>query len=210
MRMFDEINGLSEENMRSIPYDEYFDEMDLTDEEKEERKQFSREFEDVMLFIFSLFSVMNQYEYHNKQFITGQLRKRYSEIVSKFMDLDKYLEDYITQFSQETIDITIRHKDEKYYTSDDRAMLISENESHLAFSHKEFSDAVKSGKKFKRWMDIRDDRERKTHRKVGGTILPIKEPFVVGDSLMMHPKDSETYGAKAEEIVNCRCTAKYF
>ena len=40
MRLFGELSDLSEENMRSIPYDEYFDEMDLTEEEKEKRKQF--------------------------------------------------------------------------------------------------------------------------------------------------------------------------
>lgn len=68
MRLFDELSHLSEENMRSIPYDEYFDEMDLTDKEKEKRKRFSKEFEDVMLFIFSLFSVMRQYGRINKQY----------------------------------------------------------------------------------------------------------------------------------------------
>lgn len=208
MTSYDEINNLSESGILSI--DEYFEEMELTEEEKKDRKKFAESMEEVMLFIFSLFLVTNQYGYRNKEFITGQLKQKYSEALLKFMVLDKYLEEYIERFSQETIDITVRHKDEKYYMSDDRATLISENESHLAFSHKEFSDAIKSGKKYKQWIDIRDDRERKTHRKVGRTILPIKEPFVVGDSLMMHPKDSETYGARAEEIVNCRCTAKYF
>lgn len=195
---------------RSIPYDEYFEDMELAEEEKKDRKKFAESMEEVMLFIFALFSVMKQYGYRDKDFITRQLQMKYSEVILKFMDLDKYLEDYIAKFSRETIDITVQHENEKYYTSDDRAMLISENESHLAFSHKEFSDAVKAGKKFKQWIDIRDNRERKTHRKVGRTILPINEPFVVGDSLMMYPKDTENFGAKAEEVVNCRCSAKYF
>lgn len=208
MTSYDEINNLSESGILSI--DEYFEEMELAEKEKKDRKKFAESMEEVMLFIFSLFLVTNQYGYKNKEFISRQLKQKYSEAVLKFMALDKYLEEYIERFSQETIDITVRHKGEKYYTSDERATLISENESHLAFSHKEFSDAIKSGKKYKQWIDIRDDRERKTHRKVGRTMLPINEPFVVGDSLMMHPKDSETYGARAEEIVNCRCTAKYF
>lgn len=209
----DYINEYMSENewvRRSIPYDEYFGDMELTEEEKKNRKKFAESMEEVMLFIFSLFSVMKQYGYKNKNFIISQLQMKYSEVILKFMDLDRYLEDYIAEFSRETINVTIKHEDEKYYTSDDRAMLISENESHLAFSHKDFSDAVKAGKKFKQWIDIRDNRERETHRKVGRTILPINEPFVVGDSLMMHPKDSENFGAKAEEIVNCRCSVKYF
>lgn len=199
-----------EETHRSVPYDEYFEDMDLTYEEKKDRKNFAESMEEVMLFIFALFSVTKEYRYQNNDFIIQQLRQRYSETILKFMELDRYLKEYIEKFSKDTIDITIKHEDENYYISDDRARLISENESHFAFSHKEFSDAVKAGKTKKQWIDIRDERERKTHREVGGTVLPINEPFLVGKSKMMHPKDAETYGADAEEIVNCRCTAKYF
>lgn len=195
---------------RSIPYDEYFGDMELTEEEKKDRKNFAESMEEVMLFIFALFSVMKQYGYQNNSFIIRELRERYSETILKFMHLDDYLKKYVEKFSRETIEITIKHEDETYYTSDDRAMFIGENESHFAFSHKEFSDAVKAGKTKKQWMDIRDDRERKTHREVGRTILPINKPFLVGNSKMMHPKDAETYGASAEEIVNCRCSARYF
>lgn len=199
-----------EEVRRSIPYDEYFEDIELTQEQKKDRKKFAQIMEESMIFIFALFSITKQYRYQNKDFIISQLQKRYSEVILKFMDLDKYLKEYIEKFSRETIDITIKHEDDNYYTSDDRAMFISENESHFAFSHKEFVDAVKAGKTKKQWMDIRDARERETHREVGRTILPINEPFLVGDSLMMHPKDAETYGASADEIINCRCSARYF
>ena len=57
-------------------------------------------------------------------------------------------------------------------------------------------------------VDIRDKRERKDHREVGGTIKPITEPFLVGDSVMDYPKDT-SYGASASQIVNCRCSIKY-
>lgn len=209
MRLFDELSDLSEESMRSIPYDEYFDEMDLTKEEKEKRKQFSREFEDVMLFIFSLFSVMRQYDYINKQYIIGQLQSRYSEIVLKYMDIDKYLDDYISDFSLETVETTIKYIDEPFYLSNDRGILISENEANGIFNYGEFSDAIKAGKKRKQWVDVRDRKERETHREVGGTVMPIEDTFVVGNSLMLFPKDT-SYGAEMKEIANCRCTIKYF
>lgn len=208
VRLFDKNNDLSERG--AIQIDEYFEEMELTNEEKNGRKKFAESMEEVMLFIFALFSVMKEYGYQNNDFITRQLQRRYSETILKFMELDGYFEEYIKKFSKDTIDITIKHENENYYTSEDRAMLISENESHFAFSHKEFSDAIKSGKTKKQWMDVRDNRERKTHRAVGRMILPINEPFLVGKSKMMHPKDAETYGADAEEIVNCRCSARYF
>lgn len=209
MRLFDELNGLSEESMRSIPYDEYFDEMDLTEEEREKRKQFSREFEDVMLFIFSLFSVMWQYGSINKQYIIGQLQSRYSEIVLKYMDIDKYLDGYISDFSLETVDTTIKHIDDPFYLSNDRGILISENEANGVFNYGEFSEAIKAGKTRKQWVDVRDRKERETHRAVGGTVIPIEETFVVGNSLMLFPKDT-SYNAEMKEIANCRCTIKYF
>ena len=49
---FDELNV---PNRRSIPYDEYFDEMDIDEEKKEKRKSFAKKLDDVMLFIFALF-----------------------------------------------------------------------------------------------------------------------------------------------------------
>lgn len=209
MRLFDELSDLSEENMRSIPYDEYFDEMDLTEEEKEKRKQFSREFEDVMLFIFALFSVMRQYGSINKQYIISQLQSRYSEIVLKYMEIDKYLDDYITDFAIEAVDTTIKHIDDPFYLSNDRSILISENEANGIFNYGEFSEAIKAGKKRKQWVDVRDKKERETHREVGGTVIPIEDTFIVGNSLMLFPKDT-SYGAEMKEIANCRCTIKYF
>lgn len=209
MRLFDELSNLSEESMRSIPYDEYFDEMDLTEEEKEKRKQFSREFEDVMLFIFALLSVMRQYGSINKKYIIGQLQSRYSEIVLKYMDIDKYLDDYISDFSLETVDTTIKHIDDPFYLSNDRGILISENEANGIFNYGEFSEAIKAGKTSKQWVDVRDRMERETHREVGGTVIPIEDTFVVGNSLMLFPKDT-SLGAQMKEIANCRCTIKYF
>lgn len=87
MREIDEINDLSENNILSIG--DYFDEMELTEEEKEQRKKFAYEMEDTLLFIFALFSVMRQYDYMNKQYIISQLRSKYSDVVLKYMDIDK-------------------------------------------------------------------------------------------------------------------------
>lgn len=207
MRLFDKINDLSESGILSI--EDYFDEMELTEEEKEQRKKFAFEMEDVLLFIFTLFLTMKEYNYVNKQFIISQLEARYSEIVSKYVDIDKYIEDYIKEFSVDTVNITIKNKNTSYFTSDDRATLMAENESHFTFSRKEYLDAVKAGKTRKQWVDIRDKKERKTHREVGGTVIPIDQPFIVGNSLMMYATD-HSLNAEAKEIINCRCTTKYF
>ena len=93
-------------------------------------------------------------------------------------------------------------------TSDPRATLIGENESHTIWNGKEYSDAVEDGMTMKVWHTMRDKRVRGTHRAVEGDMVPIDQPFRVGDSLLMYPRDY-SLGASADEIVNCRCWASY-
>lgn len=207
MREFDELTTPSESKI--IPIERYFDEMELTKTEKEQRKEFAESMEEVMLFIFMLFLTMREYNHVNKDYIIQQLEIRYSGIVSKYVDIDSYLEEYIREFAEDTVSVTIKNENTPYFTSDDRAILIAENESHFTFSRSEYHQALKSGKTKKQWMDIRDNKERKTHREVGGIILPIREPFVVGNSLMMYATD-HSLNAEAKEYINCRCSTRYF
>lgn len=191
-----------------LPIEEYFESMDLTELEKKKRKDFAYEVEDIILYIFSLFSVMKKYNRINKEFIISQLKERYSEVVLQYMNIDKYLDGYITDFSEETVDVTFRHIDEPFYLSEDRSILICENEANSIYNYKKFSDAKKVGKKRKRWITERDNKVRETHAEVNGLTIPIKEPFVVGNSLMMFPKD-RSLNAEMEQIANCRCTIQY-
>lgn len=191
-----------------LPIEEYFESMDLTELEKKKRRDFAYEVEDIMLYIFSLFSVMKKYNRINKEFIISQLKERYSEVILQYMDIDKYLDGYITDFSEETVDVTFKHIDEPFYLSEDRGILIAENEANGVFNYQEYADAISSGKKRKRWITERDDKVRETHAEVNGLTIPIKEPFVVGNSLMMFPKD-RSLNAEMEQIANCRCTIQY-
>lgn len=204
---FDELNI---PNRRSTPYDEYFDEMDIDEEEKEKRKSFAEKLDDVMLFIFALFGTMQLYKTLNRAYIEKRLYEDYINLVSEYMSVDDYLQEQGYQFSQDIIDATIRNENDAYYLSVDRAILIAENAANGVFGYQEFKNAIQSGKTMKEWVDIKDNKERKTHRRVGGKKIPILEPFVVGNSLMMFPKDQQTYDAEAEEIINCRCTVKYY
>jgi len=68
--------------------------------------------------------------------------------------------------------------------------------------------AYRSGARFKTWETFGDGKVRPSHKAVGGTRIPIDEPFTVGGSKMMFPTDS-SLGADACEIVNCRCTLKF-
>lgn len=208
MRLFDEVNDLPESNILSI--DAYFDEIEeLKEEEKRKRKKFAYDMEDILLFIFALFLTMRDYNYINEEYIKAQLQSRYLELVRKYgMNIDFDVSEYINQFSQNTVYATLRNGNTPYFTSDDRAVLIAENESQNTFNRQGYIDAIKAGKTRKQWVDIKDKRERETHRRVGGTIIPIEEYFLVGDSLLLYPHDY-SMNPEAKETVNCRCGIRY-
>jgi hypothetical protein len=54
----------------------------------------------------------------------------------------------------------------------------------------------------KEWLAHHDDRTRRTHRLADGQVVPIGQPFFVGQSLMQFPGDPT---APASEVCNCRC-----
>lgn len=207
-REFDKISMHVPYN-RSEPFETYFRDMNLTDEEKEKRIEVAEGLNDLMLFLFALIAIMKENSAIDKNYIALQINNRYMEILQEYMGIDKYLEDYTRQFSNAFIQTTFDSIDDSWYLSADRARFIGENESETTWNYDEYRQAMESGKARKQWVDIRDKKERETHREVGGTIIPIEDVFVVGDSLMRYPKDS-SLGAEAKEIINCRCTIKYF
>lgn len=204
---FDELNVLSE-NRRSEPYEEYFDKMSISDEQKALRTAFSEKMEEVILFVLSLIETMVENEEVDQEYIENELSEQYLAIAAIYLAVDDYITDYVRQFSHDVVQSTFDHIKEEYYLSRDRAMFISECEANTSLNYKEYTDAIKSGKKYKTWKDIGDKRERITHLEVGGTTIPIKELFAVGDSLMLFAKDT-SHGASSKEIVNCRCSIQY-
>lgn len=204
-REIDELNILSpKDSYRSTPYEQYFWEMSLSKEEKERRIELAKQLEAVFLATFILIYKKN----YTKDQVLDYLQRKYEDTMSNFSGVNKKLKSYIRSISQDIIDTTVKNIDSDYYTSCDRAMFIAENEANSTMNYLQFEEAVKSGRKNKKWVDIRDNRERKSHLEIGGTVIPIMEPFRVGNSLMMYPKDS-SLGADAGEIVNCRCSVMY-
>jgi hypothetical protein len=213
MADFDETHAL---NQRAVPYDVYFGEMSLTKEQKEERKKLAEEIEDALLFLFALIEVYREYTKNSEyglaayiEIIIMQFKNRYSSVLQQNDRLDEYLNEYLDLYAAEVVETTVKHIDEEYYTSQDRAMYNAENEANSVKNYTDYRKAIEKGKTKKKWIDMRDKRERKTHLEVGGTVIPINEPFVVGNSLMMFPKD-DSLGADDKEIIGCRCSCKYF
>ena len=208
---FDELNKLHDGkyNRKSMPYEQYFGEMDLSKKQKEERINFSKKFEEVMMFLFFLLLTVEEYgNKSNQEFIVDEIKQKYKDLVEDYMVVDGYVEQYIDDFVREVIDVTNRHTDEPYFKSEDRAVLIAENEANSVLNYSDYVKAMNNGYTKKKWKTELDNKVRKTHIPLENRMVDIKTPFVVGESLMMFPKDT-TYGADAEEIVNCRCTVEY-
>lgn len=204
---FDEINAL-DQSRRSEPYEEYFDKMSISDKKKKLRIAFSERMEEVILYVLSLIDTMVESEEVDQEYIENSLYDEYIAIVAVYFTVDSYISDYVRQFSHDVVQSTFDHIKEEYYLSRDRAMFISECEANTSLNYKEYTDAIKAGKTHKTWKDIGDRRERRTHLEVGGTTIPIRELFVVGNSLMLFPKDN-SHNPSAKEVVNCRCSIQY-
>lgn len=199
LRMFDELG----EKRISMPYDKYFGEMELSDEEKEERTELAKELEVLFLFLFMAYKKEQVNE------IKKILQDKYKDIATAFIGVEKassYIEEYSKKIIDETIRITNENIDDPYYTSWDRAIAISENEANAIGNYRQQMEAVKSGKTKKTWLTMNDSKVRHTHKEVDSLTIPIFEAFRVGNSKMMFPKDSN---GEMKEIAGCRCVLKY-
>lgn len=208
VRDYDELNGLVGMS-RSEDYEDYFGVMDLPDAGKEKRIELAESLGDNFLLVLAFLFIMQQYQTINWETIRTRFESAYRDALEGAIVLDEYFDSYIRQFSYDVTESTQNHVDDPYYYSLDRSRVMAENESNVAWNYSDFQTAIQNGYTRKRWVDIRDRRERETHRSVGGTVKPINEPFMVGSSFMDYPKDP-SYGASSSEIVNCRCSIRYF
>lgn len=206
-RNFDELNDL--ESGEILDISAYFDSMELSDEEKEKRKQFSMDFIDIMILYFALISTMQEYGSMNQKFVAENLERDYLKVVAGYMAIDEYMREYSKRFSEEITDTTLRNIEDEYFLSEERAVIVSVNEANTVGNYGQYLQAVKSEKTEKIWLTEGDRRVRASHKEVDGVRSPIDQPFYVGGSLMMFPKDS-SLGASPEQIINCRCIVKYY
>lgn len=95
---------------------------------------------------------------------------------------------------------------EEYWLSDDRARYIAEEEANTAYNDSDFEEAIAEGYTMKTWNTMADRYVRKTHRPMEGKTIPIDDYFLVGNSLMLYPRDPD---GDLEETVNCRCWLTY-
>ena len=198
---------------RAVPYKRYFGEMLLTNAEVRERIRLAELLEGAFEHLFMFMSAQKDLnEPFDTFFLIAMTVEWVRDAIEGFgIDLDgiSYLPQYIEKLSQEVVEATINNINDSYYLSNDRAKYIAENEANTVQNGVDFGTAVAKGKTQKTWHTMEDRHVRPTHADVDNVTIPINEPFHVGSSLMMYPKDADTFGASPEEYVNCRCTVTY-
>ena len=204
---FDELNMLVK-NKRSMPFEKYFGEMSLPEDDKSERIHMAEDLEDIFIVIMTLLFTMAQVNKIDYELVRKKIEDAYTSVAKKYVDVDMRLSVYIKDFSYEVIDSTKKHKAEPYYYSLDRAKYIAENEVNTVINYVRYMEATNSGKTMKRWESIIDGVTRKDHREINGKYIPIGQAFHVGDSWLLFPKDT-SLGASPNQIVNCRCSIIY-
>lgn len=210
---FDELSKIEKAETESkgskiTSFADWYGEMDLPQEEKEEREELAEKF--LLLFLFYFLMVQMDAESDYK----GLLEESYVSIANSFTG-ENTASAYVTERSIDVAnfvdEITRKHLGEEYFTSRDRGMVLSANEGNVIGNYREFVRAVKAGKTRKRWSAMMGDkRTRKTHRQANGQEVGIFELFSVGKAKMRFCGDSAMASEHPEEIINCRCHTKYF
>ena len=189
---------------------EYFDVMDIDDKQKEKRKDLAKEIRNALLFLFALINVSYEYDYLSYEYVLGQFRAEFQQIVLQYGRLDIYTEKYIQKVTKDVVDTTFKNLDlvnPNFWMSDERAIIVGENEANSVLNYEELQEAIDNGYTMKEWLTERDNRVRRTHKAVDGKKIPIEEYFEFPDCRMLMPHDYDNGTDK--ELANCRCTLKY-
>lgn len=193
----------------STPPEEYFGDMDLTEQQIDERLRYTDEMYDAILDSMYEIDTYKQFGEVDYKEIQRALDANMAAIIAGYVLLDDYLRQYIADYTELFIEVTQRHIDDEWYLSEDRALFGAENSANDALNYKDYKKAIADGYTHKQWHTELDNKVRDTHRMVEGKVIPIKDYFVVGDALMRFPKDEELAFDSPHELVNCRCTIKY-
>lgn len=212
LAVFDKLNNnLQKTTKRSVPpIVDFFEEMELPIEEIESRINLAYLLMPIFTYLFFVSGSMATEEAIDYAYLYDIVQRRYTDAIREYNeDLadDNRIKERIASISQEIVNTTIDNIQDGYYTSDDRARMIAENETNAIANYEREQKAIAKGATMKMWVSMRDERVRKDHIEVDGTMIPINDYFEVGDDLMLYPGD---LNASPEETVGCRCVCQYF
>jgi len=182
---------------------EYFDEMEIPEEDKARRSKLC---EQLTFMLITLFVMANE---NDREYVVERGVSQYLNFLDQNgYDSSRYA-DRVQKSIESIVDTTIKNPDTEYFKSDERALLIGETETNMIGNDDSLMTAIAEGKKWKTWITMRDKRVRETHTQVDGVMIPIDEFFQVGDAQMLYPCDIENAYDSPDETQNCRCVLEY-
>ena len=212
----DELNIVNTEQVieeKNIePIDLFFDEMYLTESEKNERKDLAKAlfviFSAILTIIKANETLKNEHDVaYYKDYVSDNMKSLYRATFGS----DKYssqIDTFADNFINVTMESILTGKKVDYFTSDARATVNAENQSNAVYNQNQFEEAIRTGKEHKTWVTMHDKRVRKSHVEADGQMVELDKPFLVGGYEMLFPLD-QSLGAHSKECVNCRCCVVY-
>ena len=197
IRRLDELQNLTSYS-GNIDWEEFFDAMDLTEEQREKRERVA----DKLFWVFAALFVLAQTT-QDEEICVWWLDNQLTMIVQEYGVYNSYSVLYIDKFTREYVDVTFRN-DGEYFVSDDRALLGALNEANAIVCYEELEDAIADGATYKIWVTEKDNKVRPTHKVMNGKKIPIDDFFEVGGERLLYPRDEVNCGDLAE-LANCRC-----
>lgn len=209
----------------SEPIDEYFDPMRISEQRKEKRRNLAYDLEEVVsgLLVDSFyarqygatlsFDELNQLSQEklraeSREDPVVRAREEYIDVVEDYFPVDEDVMGHIDEVLIGALLVQLRHRDDPWYYSGDRARAIAENDSNALWNDEELKDAYDSGYRYKTWVTTMDGRERNSHAEVNGVTIELEELFELQGGYMAFPMD-ETYDPDPSEVCNCRCCLEY-
>lgn len=204
---WDELNQLVGWKI-SEPFEEYYNPMQISEKQKKKRIEMAKAIEEVMI---NLLIQM----FYGEQYDTPVFDIAYSEAVRAYLtallildiEPDEYLADHAEGIIANVLDVLLRHEDDPWFYSKDRARAIAEEQANQIYAYTEYEEAAKN-KRYKTWHTIMDGRERDSHAEVNNLTLPIDEPFELQGGSVQFPGD-DSLGVDASELSNCRCSLSF-
>ena len=208
----DRLNRITKKRL-SIPYEQYFGDMQISDTEKQKRIWMAEIIEDIFTELFLLIDTFIATDMDlDFAYFTDFAERRYIDTLEDLgLENDALyplVSGIIANSIAEVIQATENNIGDSWIVSKDRAMLIAENDANTLSEYKALRDAISEGKTRKTWRTMLDNRVRHTHSIVEGETIGIYDSFKVGAYEMMYPKDT-SLGAGLDEIANCRCTCSF-
>lgn len=206
-RNFDEVNSL--ESVKESAYYDYFSKMDISAEEIIKRIKTAEDFEDEFLVILALAYVLYQEDKYDSYLIQMRFLEAYNKVSKTVLGNDSwYSQKRAVDFSEQVSNTTKENIESKYYTSIDRAMLMSETESNILHNYRQLEEAKDLGFTKKQWRTMLDKKVRDSHKTMQGKTIGIYDYFNVNGYQMAFPSDF-TFDPPASLIVGCRCSLKF-